>query len=242
MFKKRKANKSIDTKRINKEIHNIQASIDRNLACNEEKKYSDQLSAPGDKQAPENHHQNIERILTDRVDSGVEKPQNDFNRKVNIELTSNIPKASSPEAKPKLHIEEPKSKTSNIKNGEIFASHTFDYQMNICKDFQKTGFCRYGDECKFVHERDSYDTTNKFMPNYKATSTKILNRSKNSSNKEIAQEDALKCVLCTNNPSSPMRIKCGHLCCEACFLKGCSQNAECSLCHLSIGTKAEAVD
>lgn len=32
----------------------------------------------------------------------------------------------------------------------------FDYQPDICKDYKETGFCGYGDACKFVHDRGDY--------------------------------------------------------------------------------------
>lgn len=35
--------------------------------------------------------------------------------------------------------------------------HTrFDYQPDICKDYKETGFCSYGDSCKFMHDRGDY--------------------------------------------------------------------------------------
>ena len=32
----------------------------------------------------------------------------------------------------------------------------FDYQPDICKDYKETGFCGYGDNCKFMHDRGDY--------------------------------------------------------------------------------------
>lgn len=32
----------------------------------------------------------------------------------------------------------------------------FDYQPDICKDYKETGFCGFGDSCKFVHDRSDY--------------------------------------------------------------------------------------
>jgi len=32
----------------------------------------------------------------------------------------------------------------------------FDYQPDICKDFKETGYCGYGDACKFSHDRCDY--------------------------------------------------------------------------------------
>ncbi|MCO5584136.1 hypothetical protein L7F22_038058 [Adiantum nelumboides] len=32
----------------------------------------------------------------------------------------------------------------------------FDYQPDICKDYKETGYCGYGDACKFMHDRGDY--------------------------------------------------------------------------------------
>jgi hypothetical protein len=31
-----------------------------------------------------------------------------------------------------------------------------DYQPDICKDYKETGYCGYGDACKFMHDRGDY--------------------------------------------------------------------------------------
>ena len=36
------------------------------------------------------------------------------------------------------------------------ATSRFDYQPDICKDYKDTGFCGYGDACKFLHDRSDY--------------------------------------------------------------------------------------
>lgn len=36
------------------------------------------------------------------------------------------------------------------------ATCRFDYQPDICKDYKETGFCGYGDQCKFMHDRSDY--------------------------------------------------------------------------------------
>lgn len=32
----------------------------------------------------------------------------------------------------------------------------WDYAPDICKDFKETGFCGFGDSCKFMHDRSDY--------------------------------------------------------------------------------------
>jgi RING finger protein 113A len=36
------------------------------------------------------------------------------------------------------------------------SSIRMDYQPDICKDYKETGFCGYGDQCKFLHDRGDY--------------------------------------------------------------------------------------
>jgi RING finger protein 113A len=34
-----------------------------------------------------------------------------------------------------------------------------DYKPDICKDYKETGYCGYGDSCKFIHDRGDYKTS-----------------------------------------------------------------------------------
>ena len=36
------------------------------------------------------------------------------------------------------------------------AGPAVDYTPDVCKDFKDTGFCGYGDACKFLHDRSDY--------------------------------------------------------------------------------------
>ena len=38
----------------------------------------------------------------------------------------------------------------------IRQSVRFDYQPDVCKDYKETGYCGFGDACKFVHDRSDY--------------------------------------------------------------------------------------
>eukprot|EP01067_Filipodium_phascolosomae_P001831 Filipodium_phascolosomae@DN2165_c0_g1_i5.p1 len=38
----------------------------------------------------------------------------------------------------------------------IRISCRFDYQPDICKDWKETGYCGFGDSCKFLHDRSDY--------------------------------------------------------------------------------------
>ncbi|KAJ9172534.1 hypothetical protein P3X46_015763 [Hevea brasiliensis] len=41
-------------------------------------------------------------------------------------------------------------------SAHIRVSARFDYRPNICKDYKETGYCGYGDACKFMHDGGDY--------------------------------------------------------------------------------------
>ncbi|KAI3862650.1 hypothetical protein MKX03_017287 [Papaver bracteatum] len=41
-------------------------------------------------------------------------------------------------------------------SAHIRTTMRFDYQPDICKDYKETGYCGFGDSCKFVHDRGDY--------------------------------------------------------------------------------------
>lgn len=41
-------------------------------------------------------------------------------------------------------------------SAHIRVSTRFDYQPDNCKDYRETGYCGYGDACKFLHDRGDY--------------------------------------------------------------------------------------
>lgn len=45
----------------------------------------------------------------------------------------------------------------------------FDYQPDICKDYKETGYCGYGDSCKFMHDRGDYKSGKDHSPKFERT-------------------------------------------------------------------------
>jgi len=52
--------------------------------------------------------------------------------------------------------------SGNVRKGPVRAPDNlrvtvrWDYQPDICKDYKETGFCTFGDSCKFLHDRTDY--------------------------------------------------------------------------------------
>jgi RING finger protein 113A len=40
----------------------------------------------------------------------------------------------------------------------VKTSTRFDFQMDVCKDYKESGYCGFGDSCKFLHDRSDYKT------------------------------------------------------------------------------------
>lgn len=87
-----------------------------------------------------------------------------------------------------------------------------DYQKDVCTQYLKTGRCRYGDACKFSHERGS-------KPNTKGQKT----------DKKQMEFSVSGCTVCSqeNNIVLP---PCEHRYCESCFLKLSKNGDPCVAC------------
>jgi RING finger protein 113A len=82
-----------------------------------------------------------------------------------------------------------------------------DYQPDVCKDYKETGFCGYGDSCKFLHDRGDYLAgwqMDKVDPN---------------SGQPVVEEDdeeeevPFACLICRQPFTDPVITKCGHYFC-----------------------------
>lgn len=119
-----------------------------------------------------------------------------------------------------------------------------DFAPDVCKDYKQTGFCGFGDSCKFLHAREDYkqgwqldreweiDTKGKKLSGQTVASA---NR-----NAQIGQDDEdddallekipFACVICKKPYTNPIVTKCGHYFCEACALKRYRKDPSCAAC------------
>ncbi|EGG03713.1 uncharacterized protein MELLADRAFT_44485, partial [Melampsora larici-populina 98AG31] len=76
-----------------------------------------------------------------------------------------------------------------------------DYQPDVCKDYKDTGFCGFGDTCKFLHDR-----------------------------KEEEEEVPFACLICRQPFTDPIVTKCQHYFCSGCAIKRFAKTPKCFAC------------
>uniref|UniRef100_A0ACD5YQB0 Uncharacterized protein n=1 Tax=Avena sativa TaxID=4498 RepID=A0ACD5YQB0_AVESA len=127
-------------------------------------------------------------------------------------------------------------------SAHIRLSTRFDYQPDICKDYKETGYCGYGDSCKFMHDRGDYKSGWQLEREYdeaeKARKRRIAMREMDGSDAEAEEDDSedeealpFACFLCREPFVDPVVTKCKHYFCEHCALKHHSKNKKCYVCN-----------
>ncbi|CAL9727691.1 pre-mRNA-splicing factor Cwc24p [Monosporozyma unispora] len=106
-----------------------------------------------------------------------------------------------------------------------------DYQPDICKDFAKTGFCGYGDNCKFLHSREDFKSGWKLNKDWVRDGDDDTGSGNAKIENEI-KDIPFKCVICENGYSNPVVTICNHYFCRKCFFQRIKDNGnnKCAIC------------
>nr|CAX73813.1 RING finger protein 113A [Schistosoma japonicum] len=116
------------------------------------------------------------------------------------------------------------------------ATVRWDYQPDICKDYKETGFCSFGDSCKFLHDRSDYKHGWQIEQELAEGVYGIDgddNRyeiSHNSSEDESFEDISLVCMICRKDYKDPVVTICKHYFCSDCALKRYKKTARCYAC------------
>ncbi|KAK6920293.1 Zinc finger, CCCH-type [Dillenia turbinata] len=128
-------------------------------------------------------------------------------------------------------------------SAHIRVSARFDYQPDICKDYKETGYCGYGDSCKFMHDRGDYKSgwqlEREWDEDEKARKRNLAMGGGEDSDEGAANQsdddddDSLPfaCFICRQPFVDPVVTKCKHYFCEHCALKHHTRNKKCFVCN-----------
>ncbi|VVC28601.1 Zinc finger, RING-type,Zinc finger, RING/FYVE/PHD-type,Zinc finger, CCCH-type,Zinc finger [Cinara cedri] len=112
----------------------------------------------------------------------------------------------------------------------------WDYQPDICKDYNETGFCGFGDSCKFLHDRSDY----KYGWQLETENNQECDSDGDDPSKyEIKEDDddylPFKCLICRDSYVNPVMTKCKHYFCEKCALAHYKKSTKCFVCEKQTG-------
>lgn len=120
-----------------------------------------------------------------------------------------------------------------------------DFAPDVCKDYKQTGFCGFGDSCKFLHAREDYKQGWELDRDWEiGTKGKRQQqpgtRRKNEEGDDEDDDAALEgipfaCIICKEPYTSPVITRCGHYFCEKCALQRYRKNPACAACGAGTG-------
>jgi RING finger protein 113A len=135
------------------------------------------------------------------------------------------------------------SNASRIRAGPLKAaanvriSCRFDYQPDICKDYKETGYCGYGDSCKFMHDRGDYKAGWQIDKEWEEEQARLKEEQESKWLQQEADEEEetddlpFACFICRNDFNNPVSTKCGHFFCEKCAIQHYQKSPKCPVCN-----------
>lgn len=103
-----------------------------------------------------------------------------------------------------------------------------DFAPDVCKDYKQTGFCGFGDSCKFLHAREDYKQGWQLDKEWESVGNKskpgASTKSKGATDDTMDEEEKMlenipfACIICKEPYKTPVMTKCGHYFCEKCAM------------------------
>lgn len=124
-----------------------------------------------------------------------------------------------------------------------------DFAPDTCKDYKQTGFCGFGDNCKFLHAREDYKQGWQLDREWESvtkgkkgaaggTIVASADRTKSGdgADDDDGEDEAMlekipfACIICKESYKAPVVTRCGHYFCEPCALKRYRKDPTCAAC------------
>ncbi|EEB07985.1 zf-C3HC4 type /GCN5-like N acetyltransferase fusion protein [Schizosaccharomyces japonicus yFS275] len=113
-----------------------------------------------------------------------------------------------------------------------------DYQPDVCKDYKQTGYCGYGDSCKFLHDREDYkagwqiDREWELVQQRKRRPGQQESAGSEPDGDKTKKEETIPfvCLICKQDYKNPIVTSCKHHFCELCAIKRFRKTPTCAQC------------
>lgn len=109
----------------------------------------------------------------------------------------------------------------------------------------ETGYCGFGDTCKFLHDRGTYlqgwqlDKVAPSGSNFITFATRAgLHKRQDSDNDDDSDEEddiPFACIICRKPYTDPIVTRCTHYFCQQCAIKRYVKNPKCAACGAPTG-------
>lgn len=111
----------------------------------------------------------------------------------------------------------------------------FDYKPDLCKDYNETGFCGFGDSCIFLHDRTEHKSSYQLEKEWDADQKRKLLEAENADHMVKDSSAAVlakptDCSICGKAFTRPVKTKCNHYFCEMCVLR----KQKCPVCKTAL--------
>ncbi|RTE79006.1 Pre-mRNA-splicing factor cwc24 [Fusarium euwallaceae] len=127
----------------------------------------------------------------------------------------------------------------------VRATVTTDFSPDVCKDYKQTGFCGFGDNCKFMHIREDYkqgwqldrewEDVTRGKKKVSGTVVASIDGKGAKEEEDVDEETFLQsipftCIICKASFKEPIVTRCGHYFCQPCALKRYRKDPTCAAC------------
>lgn len=120
----------------------------------------------------------------------------------------------------------PQRNTSTIRTVTIV-----DYQPDVCKDYKETGYCGFGDTCKFLHDRGTYLAGWQLDKLAENPQKRVEDIEDSDSDEDVP----FACLICRKHFTNPVVTRCGHYFCSDCAIKRFAKTPKCIACGAQTG-------
>lgn len=115
-----------------------------------------------------------------------------------------------------------------------------DFQPDVCKDYKETGFCGFGDACKFLHDRSvtkagwqlEKDWIEEQEERRRKRERGVDPDAKDDGGNKNVDDDGLPfaCFICRSAFKAPVVSLCRHYFCEECAVERLATDSTCAAC------------